>query len=443
MTFDKPSPASTLSASDDEEDRVFAERMAYYDRRNNRDEVEDKIGREIYVMGGGAIDAGKAAFSREHGLETTLTALGSTAAGFAIRAAEAKVPALRPVLAIGATALTVSFVRDLLGQGQEIGGILKDTWNNRDHNEQNRQAFAQHGGKFAFDLALSTAAGLGGSKLANHALFGPTSNYMRINTYDTVGLRGKQSQPVDRLYSKDDPLAALYQQTLPSTLKFQAQVLKGAKAGSKFSGNAFLISEDGLAVTNNHCVELKDVLTVTDHLGVTHKARVVAANRVDDVAILQVEKAASAGDRKFQPLKLAAENARPGDNVFVLSHQSQMPSVTLAPGRVREYQTLSLNPQVPAENAVSGSLLRVHPFTREVLPVQPKDRGLVDTQRMLASYFSKGGISGSAVINDAGEVVGMHTGTLGRFFRQLTARNDATPVSAISKLLSETVAQRY
>jgi len=441
MTSDKPSPVANFSSSDDEDDRVFAERMAYYDRMRNRDSIDDKIGREVYVMGGGVIDAGRAAFSIEHAGETTLTVLGSAAAGFAIRAAEAKLPVLRPVLAIGAAALTVSFARDLLGHGQEIGGILKDTWNNRDHNEQNRQAFAVHGGKFAVDLALSSVGGLGGSKLANHSLFGSSSNYVRINTYDTVGLRGKQSKPMERLFSKDDPVAALYQEALPSTLKFQAQVLTGAKAGTKFSGNAFLISEDGLAVTNSHCVELKDVLTVTDHLGTTHKARVVAANRVDDVAILQVEKATSA--TQFKPLKLATENAQPGDNVFVLSHQSKFSSATLAPGKVREFQTIGVSPKVPAADAVSIGTLRVHPFTREVLPPQPKHLGLVDTPRMLASYFSKAGISGSPVLNASGEVVGVHTGTLGKYLRQLTARNDASPVSAISKLLNGTVAQRY
>ncbi|MBS2009202.1 MAG: trypsin-like peptidase domain-containing protein [Cyanobacteria bacterium SZAS TMP-1] len=430
----------TVFSSDDDEDRIFGERMASHQRMYGEDSGE-KIGREVYVMAGGTFDAARAAFSKEHLAETGLTAAGSAAAGFAFRAAEARLPGMRPLMAVAGTALTVSFVRDLLGRGAEVGEILSDTWAHKEHDEQNRKAFAEHGGKFAFDLALSTTAGFGGSALANKALFGAGSNFTRIAAYDQIGLRGKKSTPEMRLFSKDDPLAQLYEQAAPSALKFRATRNSGPRANTVFSGNAFVISEDGLAVTNHHCIDRKDAMAVTDYLGVTHKARVIAASKIDDVAILQLEK----GDPAtiFKPLRLASENARPGDEVVAFSHHRSNSSLAMAPGRVRDFQTIPVSPELMPLGYVSKTLLTVHPFTRKLMPEPVPNSGLMDSERMLASYFSKSGASGSAVLNTSGEVVGVHSGNLGKFFSQLTARNDAVPVSAISKLLNQAVARRY
>jgi S1-C subfamily serine protease len=437
MPTDQP---ATSTFSDDDDDKVFAERMARYDQWDHFDYPENKIGRELNVMGGGTFDAAMTALSKDHLAGTAVEAAGSFAAGFAIRAAEAKLPILRPAIAIVGAALTVSFVQDLLGKGSEVGGILADTWTHPDHTDKNRAAFAQHGGKFAFDLALTSGAALGGSALGNRWMFGPASNFTRIATYDGLAFRGKKTMPHARLYSKDDPVAMLFEETRPSSLKFKAQVFKGAKASTTYSGNAFLISEDGLAVTNWHCVKEKDTLTAIDHMGVNHKATVLAADIPNDVAILQLEKGST--ESIFKPLKLAADDIAPGGKVMVVSHQSKVPELTLSSGRVKDIKTIPVFPDAP-KNLTPKVDIVLHPFSRELVVTAPATAGpAVDTDRLMVSYFSKPGVSGSPVINGAGEVVGVHQGSLGKWFSQQTSRNEAVPMSAISKVLQEALIKR-
>jgi hypothetical protein len=87
--------------------------------------------------------------------------------------------------------------------------------------------------------------------------------------------------------------------------------------------------------------------------------------------------------------------------------------------------------------------VKVHPFTREVIPAPAELTDLVaDSRRMLSNYFSKEGVSGSPVVNTSGEIVGVHAGSVGPWLAQLTYRNDAIPVSSISKVLEEALAKR-
>lgn len=72
-----------------------------------------------------------------------------------------------------------------------------------------------------------------------------------------------------------------------------------------FYGSGFFLDKDGLFFTGYHVIELDDDkrVTVTTNDGVTHKARVVASDEKNDLALLQVEK--KSRKEEFSAVKLA------------------------------------------------------------------------------------------------------------------------------------------
>jgi len=439
MTSDQPSLASKF---DDDDDKVFADRMSAFDRELHHDYPEDKLGRELSVILGGTVDAGKTAFGKDHIAGTVLNAVGSAAVGFGIRAAEAEFPALRPAIAIGGAALTVSFIRDLLGKGSEVGGILSDVWRNPDNEDKDRTAFAKDGGKFVFDTALSAGAGLAGSALGNRVLFGESSDFTRIATYDGPGLLGKSAWPHERLYSKNDPVAAIFENNKDASLELTGRYAVGSKKGILSNATAFFISDDGLALTNHHAVAFREGLTVTDRSGQTYKASVLASDKPNDLAVLQVERGAPGS--AFKPVKLAQNDAQEGDRVFAMGrHRGDEP--TFAPGTVRDFHTIQVSEKAyPPGSSAKPNRLLLTPFSRELYTSRPttNKNGLADSVNMLSSYFSKPGVSGSPVFNTDGEVVAVHNGSLGNWFSKLTARNTSTPISASADLIEAAIANR-
>jgi hypothetical protein len=437
MAADRPD--IDFKKMDDDDDRVFAERMARYDRINTHD---DKLGREISVIAGGTADAVAKAFTGNNLVETGAETLGAAAVGLAVRAAEAKMPGLRPAIAAAGLAMSYTMVRDLWHHGSEIGGILADTWDHKDHQEQNRKAFAEHGGKFGVDLALTTGGALLGSAIGNRVLFGPGSNFVRVPTYDGPGLFGRQASPRERLFSKDDPSISLLEKARPSILELHASALKGPV---RSRANAFLIEDGSLAVTNCHTVNGKKDIYVTDYLGQKRGVDVLITDAPRDIAILRLHPLeATAGAKQpapFEPLKLASADAKPGDALLTVSSQSRQRDLTLSPGSMFEVKEIGLS-RTMSFSEYGGKLknrnsITVNPFTRDVVyQKEPDWTRLVDAPRMLANYFSKQGISGSPVLSSSGEVVGVHTGAFGQWWTQLTSRNAASPVSSIAEVLA-------
>ncbi|MBU6454517.1 MAG: trypsin-like peptidase domain-containing protein [Cyanobacteria bacterium REEB67] len=442
MAADKPD--FDFKKMDDDDDAVFAQRMARYD---HMDYGDDKLSREAYVIGGGTVDAVAKAFTGKNLVETGAETLGAAAVGLAVRAAEAKMPALRPAIAVAGLAMSFSVVRDLVHHGTEIGNILTDTWDHKDHQEQNRKAFAEHGGKFGLDLALTTGGAMLGSAVGNRVLFGPGSNYVRVPTYDGPGLFGRGVSPHERLFSKDDPLVQLLEKARPSILELHASALKGSM---RSRANAFLIDDGSLAVTNCHCVNGKKDIYVTDYLGQKRGVDVLLQDAPRDIAILRVRPGSAAAAEPassvkavlpFEPLKLAEANAEPRDRLLVVSSQSKQRDLTLSPGHMVDMKTFALSPKM-SFSEYGGKLkntntITVNPFSREVVyKKEPNWAGLVDAQRMLSTYYSKGGVSGSPVLSLSGEVVGIHTGNFGPKWSQITGRNASSPVSAIAAVLA-------
>ncbi|CAM2005434.1 trypsin-like peptidase domain-containing protein [Acanthopleuribacter pedis] len=81
------------------------------------------------------------------------------------------------------------------------------------------------------------------------------------------------------------------------------------------SGTGFLISENGLVVTNRHVVNDADRLTVTLHDGREMEAELVGKDDGMDIALLKIEA------RNLQPLTLGtSHNLRLGDTVLALGY---------------------------------------------------------------------------------------------------------------------------
>lgn len=68
------------------------------------------------------------------------------------------------------------------------------------------------------------------------------------------------------------------------------------------AGTGFIVSEDGLIMTNKHVVsDEKAVYSILTNEGETFKVEVLAKNPVQDIAILRIQ---DVQDRRFKPLKL-------------------------------------------------------------------------------------------------------------------------------------------
>ncbi len=140
------------------------------------------------------------------------------------------------------------------------------------------------------------------------------------------------------------------------------------------TGTGFLVSADGLIVTNHHVIEGGTVIEV--HQGNTvHRATVVARDAANDLAVLKT-------DLKGQPLRLASarESVR-GDEVLTLGFP------------LEDVQGRNQKATFGRINALTG-INDDSRFIQIDIPVQP-------------------GNSGGPLINKRGEVVGVVTSTLG------------------------------
>jgi len=404
-----------LDSHDD--DNLFSDSTR---RRDQPHYAADKLAREIYVVTTGTVDAVGAVKNRLP--EVAVEVVASVAAGFAIRAAEAKLPWLRPGLAIGAVALTGTAMKDLVKPAGEIASTLADTWRSADNLEANRAKFASTGGKFVVDLALTTTAGLSGSAMANRTLFGPGSNYLRINSYEHPNFWG---EPRARLYNRQDPDAVTFLGAKDSSVFITANRIAGGR--HTHSANGFLASEDGLIVTNHHVVAGKIDIRAIDASGTVRKAQVVAMNGADDLAVLKID-----SDRAFKSVNFAKEGAVPGDRVLPVSHQFGVKGLTIGPGNIDSIEFM------PVRIKTDGSRVKVtdpasydaSKHTFEFARAPEPGTSQVISERLFGSYFSKPGASGSPLFNGKGEVVAVLSGGM-------DGKNYAIPAKTISEILEQ------
>ncbi|MBA4076272.1 MAG: hypothetical protein C0508_14605 [Cyanobacteria bacterium PR.023] len=396
--------------------------------------ADDKLAREIYVVGAGTANA--VAAIKDRLPEVGLQVAGSAAVGFALRAAEAKYPWLSPGLAIGGLALTATAARDLVKPAGQIASTLADTWRSSDNLEANREKFGETGGKFVVDLALTAGAGFAGSALANRSLFSvdsKLSNYVRINTYEPntyeANIRSAFKAPWSlkaKLHHRQEAEGVSFLSARESSVFLTATKVPGRP--HNFSANGFFASEDGLIVTNHHVTAGKIEINAIDAKGIVRKAKVVAENRRDDLAVIKVDPP----EPGFKPVKFAQEAAQPGDLVIPVSRQFGVKGLTIGPGKIEsiEQMPIRLSPLgsgVKATDPVSFNF-RDHSFkfSRELEPGATE----VFSERFFGNYFSKRGASGSPLLNGKGEVVAVLSGGY-------DGKNYAIPAKSIAEILTE------
>ncbi len=395
--------------------------------------ADDKLAREIYVVGAGTANA--VAAIKDRLPEVGLQVAGSAAVGFALRAAEAKYPWLSPGLAIGGLALTATAARDLVKPAGQIASTLADTWRSSDNLEANRAKFGETGGKFVVDLALTAGAGFAGSALANRSLFSvdsKLSNYVRINTYEPRSPSAPASiyqapwSLKSKLHHRQEAEGVSFLAAHESSVFLTATKVPGKP--HNFSANGFFASEDGLIVTNHHVTAGKIEINAIDAKGIVRKAKVVAENRRDDLAVIKVDPP----EPGFKAVKFAQEAAQPGDLVIPVSRQFGVKGLTIGPGKIEsiEQMPIRLSPlgsSVKATDPVSFNP-RDHSFkfSRELEPGATE----VFSERFFGNYFSKRGASGSPLLNGKGEVVAVLSGGY-------DGKNYAIPAKSIAEILTE------
>ena len=88
------------------------------------------------------------------------------------------------------------------------------------------------------------------------------------------------------------------------------------KRKSSALGSGFIIAETGIVVTNNHVIQNAEDIVVTVNGNKDYKAKVIGADPLSDIAVLQIE-----SKKKFIPVKFGdSDKARIGDWVIAIGN---------------------------------------------------------------------------------------------------------------------------
>jgi len=206
----------------------------------------------------------------------------------------------------------------------------------------------------------------------------------------------KKSTPsvVSIVISKNVPI---YEQQLvnpfgddsPFDFQIPQYVQKGSKLQEVGAGSGFIVSQDGLILTNKHVVaDKKAEYTVYTNDGKKHPAKVLALDPVQDLAIIRVQPASQQGgsDQKFVPLILAdSDGIQIGQTAIAIGNALGQFSNTVSVGVVSGLgRTVSASDQI-------GSF-------SETL------EGIIQTDAAINA-----GNSGGPLLNLKGEVIGINT----------------------------------
>ena len=176
----------------------------------------------------------------------------------------------------------------------------------------------------------------------------------------------------------------LYEQAKQSVLVIAA-IYKCGRCNNWHAGCAtgFVISSSGAIATNYHVVDKPDnsaLVAMTADGNVLPVQRVLAANRADDIAILELD----VQDQALVPLPVAKSHVPIGSNVSVISHPGQR-FYCYTSGVVSRYA------QLPSKNGPANAMTITADFAR--------------------------GSSGAPVLNDHGEVVGIVRSTESIYYK--------------------------
>ena len=150
-------------------------------------------------------------------------------------------------------------------------------------------------------------------------LVGGTLGGVAVSSSMNDGSTGSVLQTDDNapaaLAPEKGSVAAVAQQLLPSTVQISARNGAGGQGGA--TGSGFVLDSSGHVITNNHVVAgaaANGEISVIDHEGRTHAAKIVGRSPVYDIAVLEVE---DAGD--LPPVALgSSKSMNVGETVVAL-----------------------------------------------------------------------------------------------------------------------------
>ncbi len=123
------------------------------------------------------------------------------------------------------------------------------------------------------------------------------------------------------IFIKDYPTASIYEEALESEIQRRQQELDKKEEPTDWSGSGFALN-NGYICTNYHVVEGAksiDIFGVQGDFTVSYSAKIVATDKFNDLALLQID------DSKFKgfgtiPYKVKTSMAEVGEDIFVLGY---------------------------------------------------------------------------------------------------------------------------
>jgi serine protease Do len=181
-----------------------------------------------------------------------------------------------------------------------------------------------------------------------------------------------QSGPVDPL----DPFGGLF--TIPQ------RVQTGTQKQEVGAGSGFIVSEDGLVLTNKHVVsDATAEYTVTDSNGKDYPAKIIATDPVQDLAIIKIQ-----GGGNFEPVKLGdSSNIQIGQSAIAIGNALGQFQNTVSVGVIS-----GLGRTIVASGGVQGGSETLEDIIQTDAAINP-------------------GNSGGPLLNLNGEVIGVNTAT--------------------------------
>jgi len=207
----------------------------------------------------------------------------------------------------------------------------------------------------------------------------------------------------------------------PFDFQIPQNVQKGTKYQEVGSGSGFIVSEDGLVLTNKHVVSDKQAdYTVLTNDGKKYSAKVMALDPVQDVAIIKIQ-----GNDKFAAIKIGdSSGIQIGQGVIAIGNALGQFSNTVSVGVVS-----GLGRTVSASGGQGFS---------EML------EGIIQTDAAINP-----GNSGGPLINLKGEVIGVNTAmadgaqSIGFAIPINIAKKDIQQVVATNKITYPFLGVRY
>ena len=175
---------------------------------------------------------------------------------------------------------------------------------------------------------------------------------------------------------------------------------------ARTSGSGVIISDDGYIVTNNHVVEKALEIKITLDDNRSYAAKVIGTDRTTDLALIKIE------ERNLEFLPYGnSNNIIVGQWVLAIGNPYGLTS-TVTAGIV---SAMARNIDILREN---NNNLQVESFIQTDAAVNP-------------------GNSGGALINTAGELIGINTAIAGSTTGSYTGYSFAVPVNLVKKVMDD------